>query len=343
MHKPSVASERQERALNRHFGEQSFRLADITPNDEAEILTLFSEVFGETLSTDWLTWKHGVQIESNDSRAAGLWDAQGKLVAHYSGVPRMLLWENKSKNAVQIGDVMVAPKARGILSRRGPFFQVCKRYFDNWVGVQKPFEIAFGFPNKRHIVLGEKLGLYHSACDIDHLTWQAKSHPLPLSWRWQKLHKDDRSIDRIANTLWRKMRQACMSYVIGERSSNYLRWRFIARPDKQYRIYCLKKFWVLPAALVITTESEDTFELIDIIGDPREFSVAITAVLNEASAHSSGKMQCWASPCVTKLIQTDAEINYSGATVAIAKHSDIESEQIKNAHWWWMGGDTDFR
>ena len=342
MHKPVQANLAEKPALNCHFGAQSFRLADTSRHNETEILTLFSEVFGESLDTDWLTWKHGTQTRG-EPKSVGLWDAQGSLVAHYSGVPRQLYWESTAINAVQIGDVMVAPRVRGILSRRGPFFQVCKRFFDNWVGAEKTFQIAFGFPNKRHIVLGEKLDLYFSACDINHLTWQANTKKLPPSWRWEELQGNDKALDKRVNSLWRKMLRSCAGYVIGERDASYLRWRFIARPDKQYRIFCLKKFWLLPAALVITTQSEEAFELIDMIGDPANFPVAISAVLNEASAHSTKKMQAWASPLVTTLIGKDAESNYSGATVAIAKHSSINKNKIDNAHWWWMGGDTDFR
>ncbi len=68
--------------------------------------------------------------------------------------------------AVQIGDVMVHPKQRGILTRKGPFFQAAANFLEHFVGQGKDFPIAFGFPSERAYRLAEHLGLYEKVGEL---------------------------------------------------------------------------------------------------------------------------------------------------------------------------------
>ena len=69
-----------------------------------------------------------------DGEATGVRNASGKLVAHYGAMPRPILFFGQDAMAVQIGDVMVLPEARGVWSRSGPFSTATRLYLDERIG-----------------------------------------------------------------------------------------------------------------------------------------------------------------------------------------------------------------
>ena len=78
---------------------------------------LFQSVFGQPMSQAHWQWKYA----NGHGEATGVRNASGKLVAHYGAMPRPILFFGQDAMAVQIGDVMVLPEARGVWSRSGPF------------------------------------------------------------------------------------------------------------------------------------------------------------------------------------------------------------------------------
>lgn len=52
----------------------------------------------------------------------------GKLIAYYGGLSRQFRLNGETLSAVQICDVMVAPKMRGILTRKGPFMHTADTF-----------------------------------------------------------------------------------------------------------------------------------------------------------------------------------------------------------------------
>jgi hypothetical protein len=92
-------------------------------------------------------------IGHGGGEGVGAWH-DGRLVAHCGGLPRNILHQGILQHDLQIGDVMVAPEWRGILTRHGPFFHVSKKFYDSRLGRKNRFHMGFGFPNARHLRLG---------------------------------------------------------------------------------------------------------------------------------------------------------------------------------------------
>ena len=113
-------------------------LGEVTPQDADSVRALFGEVFGADPGAAWFDWKYGV----GGGEAVGVWDTDGHELAHFGGFGRRL-WVPGDRGvlrgvvggvvggstavgtadragggaeggvrAVQIGDVMVAPRAR---------------------------------------------------------------------------------------------------------------------------------------------------------------------------------------------------------------------------------------
>jgi hypothetical protein len=329
-----IALERQACSI----GNATFHIGGIKPTDSPEVLKLFAVAFGSSADDRWFHWK---QCDST-TKAIGLWDQDDSLVAYYSGVPRHMIWQGKKLKGVQIGDVMVTPKLRGILSRKGPFYQVCSNFLDTFVGENKAFSFAFGFPNDRAMALGELLGFYRRTTDILQLSWKTEHASLGFPWRCQQLNTKHGAFAKIADKLWLTMQKGQGNYVMGERNSAYLQWRFIDRPDKEYFFFCLQHWWGKPAALIVLTKNPEGIELLDVIGKHQYLSKAIEAAQVKTKAIGYDTITAWASPLVADLIGVNAIIAPSGATMPIDTMSPL-SDQLHGEKWWWLGGDTDFR
>ncbi|MDX1491947.1 MAG: GNAT family N-acetyltransferase [Pseudohongiellaceae bacterium] len=320
------------------IGEHTFQIGNITAEDSASVLELFSAAFGDQADERWFHWK---QCDAH-TKAVGLWSANGDLVAYYSGIPRTMLLQGQQYKAAQIGDVMVAPKLRGILSRKGPFYHVCSSFLQSLVGENKTFSFAFGFPNDRAMALGELLGFYRRTVEILQLTWSTKTARLMNGWRCQQLNTRHKGFAKIAKSLWQAMRRDQGDYVLGERDPAYLQWRFIDRPDKEYFFFCVRRWWGRPAALIVLTRNGENVELVDIIAKRRFMPIAVEAARVEARRVGCDTLHAWASPVVSELIGAEANKAPSGATMPIDNMSPL-SDKLHSEQWWWLGGDTDFR
>ena len=318
--------------------------------DMAEVLTLFGQVFdqvfSETQGPDWFAWKYG----RGGGAAVGVRDELHRLVAHYAGFPRSLLWMGEAVRAIQIGDVMVTPELRGILTRRGPFFQACHRFFGSHVGAGRSQALAFGFPNQRHLRLGAALGLYWDGGPIHALRWAAQSQGLPRWWHWSELDVSDSrtrtvgEIDAEVDSAWAAMAAVMGNAVIGTRPSRYVRWRFIDRPDHRYRLFRLRRRWSRRSGGIAVLRIEaGSAQWLDWIGPPQAMPLAARALAAEAGRAGVPALTAWASPAVAEALAGSGATNSgTAAWLAVAKCSDRTPEAIATARWWLMGGDTDF-
>jgi len=321
------------------IGGHVYRLAETTPADEAAVARLFSRCFEGNPSPGWYAWKY----EALHGQALGLWSEDGTLVAHYAGFPRTLLWKGDAVPAIQIGDVMVAPELRGVLKRKGPFYEVCSRFFDSRVGEGKRFRLAFGFPNERAIRLGVALDLYHDAGVIHQVSWPSRQGRLPLGWRWTPM-APGKDLERQVERAWLSMSRDFSGYVLGVRDADFMRRRFLNRPDREYRIFCLRR-WPLGnvAAVAVMHIEAGRAELLDVVGPRSVFAVVVRAAAAEAAQAGASSLTAWASPAVLDALQaTEIQVAGLAAHLAVAKASALPSEAVATAPWWWMGGDTDF-
>jgi len=321
------------------IGNRQFRIRTIVDADESEVLRLFFEVFAHKANSLWYDWKY----RQGNGQAVGLWDHNDRLVAHYAGMPRAMLWHGVPMNSVQIGDVMVDPHVRGLMTRKGPFFQVSTRFFYSQVGKGKSYRLAFGFPNQRALKLGSVLNLYHNAGNIHLLLWHAKIAPIPIGWHWVYFPPNSISLSQQVTDVWAAMSLDMRDCVLGVRDANYLRWRYIDRPDRQYRLFALQRWpWGGTAAIIVMHFEKDKVQLLDIIGTRKVFKVAIQAAVNEAARAGATALTAWASSAVVTMLGSGAEVTESGASLAVARASTLTEDEVAKAQWWMMGGDTDF-
>jgi hypothetical protein len=329
---------------------------DLTPEDRPELLRLHTEVFGEGASEPWYAWKY----RAGHGLGSGVWH-EGRLIAHCGGVPRALRVEGRPSTGIQIGDVMVSPPWRGVLTRRGPFFHASDTFYAAHVGAGTPHRIAFGFPSERHLRLAVKSGLLRDGGPVHALGWATRAagtresttpsaqaaktsaSALGWTWRWNPLDPASPDFARTIAAAWQRMEQATRDFVVGERDAAYVHWRFFERPGRTSSAFVLRRAWShQPVGVALLDLSTPNAQWLDWIGAPADMPLACRAVLAQAAMAGAAGVSAWATPAVTQSLAATGCTSSITAWLGIPRRSALDEADVARQRWWLMGGDTDF-
>lgn len=338
-------------------GEFSLTQRDVLPGDRAAVLALHTLVFGPDVDAHWFDWKYGPALHQGQGQAVSVWHGR-ELIAYCGGLPRKLWRQGQFLRGLQIGDVMVHPAWRGIMTRRGPFFHVSQGFYDNRLGAvpSRPFQLGFGFPSERHLRLAVLLGLLHDGGVIEALHWTtspAAASGLPWHWRWQALMPSEARFDRAVNAAWQSMRSHTGSLTLGQRDAAYLRWRYVERPaaaetpagaPPRYRFFELRRAWSNTTAGVAVLDLRSPSALwLDWVGPVDLMPLACRACRLEAGRAGAAELTAWASSAVAQQLALSGIAQREVcAGLGIPTASDLKPQDVPGLRWWLMGGDTDF-
>lgn len=327
------------------IGGDAFTVLDIGDADAEAMLALHRRVFGAGSDPAWFDWKY----RQGQAIAVGVWqDSTGKLVAHCGGIPRTLWHRGRRTTGLQVGDVMVEPEFRGILTRRGPFFQATRALYQDKLGPGR-IAIGYGFPNERHTRLGVMLKLGWHPGDIESLVWDTSALPAMrwqarLAWRWEPLAASQPRFDAIVGEAWAAMRHDAGAFTLGERDAAYVRWRFAQRPDKRYQLFTLRRPWLRrPQGIAVLDLSRPQSLWLDWIGPRRAMPAASVFARQQATQAGATSLAAWASPAVAETLEgTGITHRAYAACLGVPVASDLREQDLPGIRWWFMGGDTDF-
>ena len=209
-----------------------------TAEDEAGILRLFSLVFQSEMSSAVWRWKY---LRDSNAPPAFVAEEDGEIVSHYGTIRQRVHWHGTEHYAWDAIDVMAHPRKQG----RGLFRQTVLAFMRGLCEGQGLF--LYGFPTERHKRLGELLVGYEPVTRVHKVFKALSSLPsgsspadavydvLPLNWDSQ----------------WHYLRQHVS---IGTcRDQAYLSWRYLARPDRHYRLVTIP---AAPALAVVGVQKE---------------------------------------------------------------------------------------
>lgn len=308
------------------------------PADEESLQTLFQAAFGHNISAEQWRWKYRYA-----TTPGALVRAIGKPVAFYGGMPRRIRLLGVETPAVQIGDVMVEPAYRRILTRRGPFFIAASAFAEQLVGCDKAYRCAFGFPSERHNRLGEHLGLYGRIGELFEASWE------PLPYRRSLRTTISPFVVSECNLLeqiWKQMASDLADVVLPERSSTYIMHRFMDHPTLSYLLFLVRwRLGNMPVGLFILRDhGPGGLELLDMVARPGHLMILVTHARRIAGNIGSPRLFSWLTPLVTKAIGGDTpqltDLNIPLPTIIWQQEKDVRYTRDR---WWLMGGDTDFR
>ena len=301
-------------------------------------LALFEACFGHAMSQAHWHWKYGGQ----ELAGVGVF-SQDQLVGFYGGLPRPVMMRGVLSMALQIGDVMVHPSERGVLTRKGPFHLASTTMLEQLMGFDRPFLLGFGFPNQKALNLAVRHGVYEAVDQMTEVNWVVPR--LLPDWRVRSQVVSEAD-EAAVNACWAEMAQAMKSSILGVRDWQFVARRFLHHPTVVYTALMVRTRWSgQPLGMVVLRDrGEAGLELIDLIGAPVHFSALVRAALRHA--HLMGRrrlfawvtsshrhlLDLWRSECVPMDVWVPANVWSPGPSA-----TDLQGQ------WWLMGGDTDFR
>jgi hypothetical protein len=301
---------------------------------------LFQAAFGQTMEFPLWQWKYG---EGRGCSVAAYRD--GRLVAHYGGSRRLIAAFGQPKVALQVCDAMVHPKERAVMTKRGAMFQITATFLEIYQCLQG-VPLAFGFPNRRAIGLGETLGLYAEVGAMNEVRWPASSRRSHLSIRARPFRPDVQRDNGVLDRLWSLMARDLRDSVLVVRDSAYVRYRYTGHPTRRYQvlvIWSMRTFRSL-GVLILRSEGE-AVELLDVIAPLKWIPTLIDEARALAARWGKQFLYCWitrqhaplfASAKASQIIDLDIRIP-TNAWVPQA----FTAAQLCD-RWWLTSGDTDF-
>lgn len=332
---------------NLQIAGQQLVLRDLAPADMDHVLTLHHHIFSSGLHSDWFEWKY-VQ---GRGEGVGIWNAQQALIAYCGGFPRRVLQQGQAADFMQVGDLMVSPEWRGVMTRKNPFFHACAHLYTTRLGKNHPYKVGFGFTHSRAAKLHIKQGLSWDGGHVRHLQWQVAQGPGHSGpqwlWRVEPLAADAPHFRATVDRAWQAMRRETQQYTIGVRDADYLSWRFVQRPDKSYRLFTLRRLWDWhPLGVIVLSQPShpgEAVQWIDWVGPARHLAQACRAALRIAAQDGAATMTAWASAGVAeRLASSEPDFLPPAAEICILTPSDLTPQELPRLNLWLMGGDTDF-
>ncbi len=241
-----------------------------TVEDASAVALLFREAFGHERDPSVWLWKYF----GGDPRSVSYICVAGdRVVAHCGGTAVTICDRSQTYPGFQSVDFMSSPSYPGGVGRGGVFVRTVKRFFAERCGTGGvPF--VYGFPGERHRLLGERLLGYEAIEAVSEFTSQQDVPQQEL----ESLAEEHLSI--FSNR----------SFEFGaERSVEYLRWRYLRRPNSDYK-FVRPRGWFGGADIAAIVRQVDGISYLMEIGGKlsRKNMRRLSGLLREACGRVTG-------------------------------------------------------
>lgn len=315
-----------------------WRLVPLLPGDIDQFIDLFQEAFNTTISADLWQWKYG------EGRGRSLLVRRaGKAVAHYGATLRSALFQGHPYTALQVCDVMVEPRERGVMTKKGATFLMTATFLEIYLGLQS-FHAAFGFPSRRSARLGEKLGLYAEVGKMMEMRWTAMPDRPRVRTRLRWLRPCNAADAMIVDRLWFRMSYDLREAIVVVRDWNYLKYRYFDHPHHKYEVILVtKRFSGAPLGIVVLRKLDTEVELLDVVAPLKNLTLLVDHARRLTGRWELTTIFCWITkPHTGFLGERAAQVRDLDISVPTnAWVPGLPAEELRDK-WWLMSGDTDF-
>ena len=230
--------------------------------DELAILKLFETVFKIKKECKVWNWEFKGNPYGTQIMLAFL---EGQLVAQCAAIPVRLYYRGASIKGAQLVDCMSHPKFRGIAFRKKGIFAITvQAFFDVFTGCDSNIYL-FGFPGKRHYLLGKKLlGYSKTHRVVEAVIFPSRRLVDPKRYLFKITRMEGEVSDDLLRKVSRKHRYPADLCVM--KDFKYLKWRYIEIPHKSYNFLHIRKITGKEAVCIID-ETHEIPLLLDVVGN----------------------------------------------------------------------------
>ncbi len=304
----------------------------------------FSKLFRDSFNLEsnpplW-NWKYG------EGRGRGVIATRdGRLIAHYGSTLRAVSIFGDVGTAIQICDVMVDPHERGVMTRQGAMYITTTTFLEIYLGLLQ-YDIAYGFPNRRHMQLGERLGLYAEVARMVEIRWRPKtSNPSP----WTRLHAlnaDSTNYQGMINKVWNRMAKDLAGNIVIIRDWEYIKYRYFRHPVNSYSVFGVISRWTGQIeGIIVVRQENQACELVDMVAPLTKIPKMIDQACRVAKRWGCESLYCWSTDYNAPWLATQEKGVISPLDISVPASlwpPGRETAHLKDK-WWLMSGDTEFR
>ncbi|MEP6775936.1 MAG: GNAT family N-acetyltransferase, partial [Chloroflexota bacterium] len=294
------------------------------PGDEEQLVLLFSEVFGRTVSTEWWRWK----LKGLPSPVENVWvaiDEAGAIVGQYAGIPRKIKLGSREHMVMISVDTMTSGRFR----RRGVLTKLATVSYARWAA--EGVAAVLGLPNEqwgsRTGALGWqslfRLEWLRMPLRIERLAYKVRTAPAfartaasaltyPASLAWYDLRRRRLSgkgahlaigaVDpgyAAVDALW--LSASPLVHNALARDGAWLEWRYTRTIDHQYRVLLARREGIPAGYIAYRVDGRDypvgyVADLFCTPGDRDVSSRLLLAALDDMWSRKATTVRIAASP-----------------------------------------------
>lgn len=289
---------------------------------QKELVDLHRKVFGSDMDIDFWNWKYPYYLAANSPYAI----SNGKLIAYYGVIPRNYINSGVVYKGFQAADVMIDKNHRGKISS-SMFMRLIEFGGD---AIRQKY-VVYGFPHKRHYVLGRRLKLYELVQELNAFSLKSSEVKVDDRPSYTKSEVSDISLEDY-NFRYSKFSGSAPGGFL-ERSFSYYFYRYGNHPVFDYKIF------IDSDSLFVVRIDGESVQIMDYLGDVASFPEKLMS-LSGVTELRGMVLTGWTA------LNPDDFLNFSGIKVsssgAFFVRSDFEGTGMDCNKFWVSMGDTDF-
>jgi hypothetical protein len=275
---------------------ERFVVRSYRPGDERAILELFARSFHQPRTLEHWRWKYAENPYGNE-RISETFDAEERLVGHYSGYPVPYYLSGRSVEAHHIGDTMTDPSIRHI--GRGPtsvLGRTALHFYATFCEGRVAFNYGFNVANIQKFSL--RFLRSDRVVPVDYRFRDLVRDPLrPLSRAERWLRGIRLQVVNAATNEWDALfsRVAPHYRFLIQRDSWWVNWRYLQCPDVRYIVVAIRKWHQLIGWIVFRIR-EERLAIGDALMDPDHADAFEAAVRHLAAVYPVRAIEGWFPP-----------------------------------------------
>jgi len=237
----------------------SVQITSYRQGDENQIVALFKDVFQTQRSLAHWSWKY--RDDPYGSHLVSLAWRNRKLVAHYGGYPLPFHLENREDSDIIIvyhaGDKMTSPEVRGMgFGKTSILVKTCEHFKTRHCRGKIAF--YYGVVTGHSERMGRMFLDYRPLAPV--VRWTRHTDTLYQPGPWSRIWGPWRvkAVTRLPDDMDEFLKKVGPAYgALVWRTSRYLQWRYLERPDLHYYFLTLRYKRKLEAWAVFRRQGQD--------------------------------------------------------------------------------------
>ncbi|WP_045215341.1 GNAT family N-acetyltransferase [Desulfonatronovibrio magnus] len=279
---------------------QCFKVRNYQNGDEHKILEMFNEVFNQNRSINHWYWKYRDHPGGGGAISMAVAEG-GRIAAHYGGYPvdiTNFAGEDfpAEFRTFHLGDKMSRPEFRGAGFRKKTPLARAFYHFRKTHAADVFF--GYGFGTGHSLRIGKLLFNY---MDVEPVAYRIMDF---MAYRQNILRKLKRSFTRFSIEEVHEVDESWTDFfyrvgphynALTTRNAEYIRWRYLERPDKKYLLIGIRHCSELVGWSVFFRNS-DRIEWVDSLFDPmyiKHLYSMLDYLKNHSLAGGCSKICCW--------------------------------------------------